>query len=316
MSPPGLPTELRDRLREVLPAEALALIVSDDSHATTHHSPTSIRLNPLRADPIETLGALRSASIECAPVGWCDFAFTTAATVRELQSLARHSSGAFHIQSLSSMIPPLLLAAQPGEAVLDLCAAPGSKTSQIAAMMRNRGRLIALDSSRPRLYRLREVLRVLGAHAECICAHGERWGRGHPMQFDRVLVDVPCSGEGRIHLGDERALADWSRTKVTRLASLQKALLHSAIDALRPGGTLVYSTCTYAPEENELVVQRALERYADRIELIPIVHPLPGAAPALTQWGGALLHPSLSLARRILPPLEGFFVAALRKLPS
>lgn len=309
-----LPALLHERLEAILPAESFALLTDrSDSAPDSPAQPTSLRLNPLRASPELTRDALRAAGIELNRVGWFDLAFTTLATVRALQALPQHAAGDFHVQSLSSMIPALVLDAQPGEAVLDLCAAPGSKTSQIAAMMGNRGQLIAIDSSRPRFYRLREVMRVLGAQADCMCAHGERWGRGHPAQFDRVLVDVPCSGEGRIHVGDGAALDDWSLGKVRRLASLQKSLMHSAIDALRPGGTLVYSTCTFAPEENELVLQRALDRYKDRIEIIPITHALPPTCPALTHWAGHDLHPSIVHARRVLPPLEGFFVAALKK---
>ena len=182
--------------------------------------------------------------------------------------------------------------------------------------MKNSGHLVAVDVSRPRQYKLREVLRILGATAECICAHGERWARGHPAMFDRVLVDAPCSGEGRIHLGDSAANEDWTLGKVRRLASLQKALLHSAIDALRPGGTLVYSTCTFAPEENELVLARALERYAGRIEIIPLHFDLPHAQPALTEWNQKPLDSSIANARRIFPPFEGFFIARLRKLAN
>ncbi len=304
---------LLERLREILPAESLALIEPRDAPSPSQTSTISLRLNPLRAPTWATLDQLRAMGLALTPVEWCELAFTTASTVRELQQLPQHAAGAFHIQSLSSMLPALALDAQPGESVLDLCAAPGGKTSQIAAMMKNTGRLVAIDSSRPRFYRLREVLRVLGAQAETLCAHGERWGRGHPMQFDRVLVDVPCSGEGRIHVGDSAALADWSLAKVRRLASLQKSLLHSAIDALRPGGKLVYSTCTFAPEENELVLQRSLDRYKDRLEIIPITHPLPTSCCALTSWNGDALHPSIANARRILPPLEGFFVALIRK---
>ncbi|MSQ91125.1 MAG: RsmB/NOP family class I SAM-dependent RNA methyltransferase [Phycisphaerales bacterium] len=312
MTTPVIPAHLLKRWTSILPAHALACAV--DAIASSASTPTAIRLNPLRADPRETLFALRAGGITLHEVSWFDLAFTTSLPPRQLQAHPAHGDGAFHIQSLSSMIPALLLNPQPGDAVLDLCAAPGSKTSQLAAMMNNKGQLIAVDSSRPRYYRLREVLRVLGAQADCICAHGERWGRGHPAQFDRILVDVPCSGEGRIHTGDDAALEDWSIAKVRRLASLQKALLHSAIDALRPGGTLVYSTCTFAPEENELVLQRALERYPDRIEIIPMTHALAPSCPALVVWMGDQLHPSIAEARRILPPLEGFFVAVLRKL--
>lgn len=301
---------LLERWRRILPANALDCLAD----SAPRPLPTAIRLNPLRAAPLETLDQLRGAGIKLDEVPWCALAFTTSTTARELQSHLAHGKGAFHIQSLSSIAASLSLAPSPGESVLDLCAAPGSKTSHIAAMMGNSGRLVAVDCSRPRQYKLREVLRVLGANAECLCAHGERWARGHPAMFDRVLVDAPCSGEGRIHLGDSAANDGWSIGKVRRLASLQKALLHSAIDALRPGGTLVYSTCTFAPEENELVLDRALHRYEGRVEIVPLPIEIPHAQPALTHWADKPLDPSIANARRIFPPHEGFFIAHLKKL--
>lgn len=303
---------LLERWEKILPKESLVCALDANSSSL----PTSIRLNPLRAPAAETLDQLRASGIQLDAVDWCDVAYKTPTTPRELQTLSAHAQGCFHIQSLSSIAASFALQPLPGESVLDLCAAPGSKTSHLAAMMNNSGHLVAVDASRPRQYRLREVLRILGATAECICAHGERWARGHPAMFDRVLVDAPCSGEGRIHLGDSAANEDWTLGKVRRLASLQKALLHSAIDALRPGGTLVYSTCTFAPEENELVLARALERYAGRIEIIPLPFDMPHAQPALTQWNEKQLDPSISNARRIFPPFEGFFIARLRKLAT
>lgn len=302
--------QLLERWKTILPADALAAALD----ATPNDAAASIRLNPLRAPPAQTLVELQSSGIEVHPVTWCSHAFTTNMSARALQAHPAHSEGGFHIQSLSSIAASLALDPQPGESVLDLCAAPGSKTSHLAAMMNNRGQLVALDSSRSRLYRLREVLRILGATAECICAHGERWARGHPTMFDRVLVDAPCSGEGRIHLGDSAANDGWTISKVRRLASLQKSLLHSGIDALRIGGTLVYSTCTFAPEENEQVLQRALDRYEGRIEILPLQFDIPGSIPALTTWSNHALHPSIANARRILPPLEGFFIARIRKI--
>ncbi len=307
---------LLERWKRILPPDALLLATNSRSHADGQPLiPTAIRLNPLRAPPPETITVLRAAGIVLESVEWCDLAWTTGSTVRELQALPAYADGAFHIQSLSSIAVTLALAPLPGESILDLCAAPGSKTSHIAAMTGNSGHLVAVDSSRTRLFRLREVLRLLGATADCLCEHGERWARRQPEMFDRVLVDAPCSGEGRIHLGDSAAHDGWSMGKVRRLASLQKALLHSAIDALRPGGTLVYSTCTFAPEENELVIQRALDRFEGEIEIVPLPIEIPHARPALTAWENKELHPSIAHARRIFPPHEGFFIARIRKIP-
>lgn len=299
---------LLTRWREILTPEAFALLTANNLPRIT-----GLRLNPLKAAPEVTLESFRQIGIALTPVAHVEHGYTTHATVRQLQEHPAHAHGAFHIQSASSMTASAALAPEPGDAVLDLCAAPGSKTSHLAAMMKNCGRLVAVDSSRPRVYRLREVLRVLGAQADCICAQGQRWARGNPACFDRVLVDAPCSGEGRIHSGDHAAHEDWSLAKVRRLASLQKSLLHAGIDALRPGGTLIFSTCTFAPEENELVLQRALELYRDQIRVVPIPLNIPDSVPALSSWQGDSLDPSIANARRIQPPSEGFFIAKLLK---
>ncbi len=300
-----LPPALVTRLETILPRT----IFEAARDGTLPGRALSIRLNPLRGDPCETRRALEHAGHPLTPVPWCAEAFTTTSTIRALQDHPSHAEGQFHIQSLSSIAATIALDPRPGETVLDLCAAPGSKTSHIAARTGNSGHLVANDSSRTRLFRLKEVLRLLGATAECSCESGERFGRAHSRQFDRVLVDAPCSAEGRIVAGESKAAADWSIQKVRRLASLQKALLHSGLEALREGGTLVYSTCTFAPEENELVVERALERYGDQVDLIPIDTLDDLAVAPLGEWQGAAIDERVRHARRILPPNEGFFLA-------
>ncbi len=298
----AIPAALLDRWREILPVESFESITAGSNEPPA----TSIRLNPLRGDPAATFTALTESGHALTRTTWCEHAATTLTSVRALQDHPAHGEGRFHIQSLSSIAVSLALDPQPEESTLDLCAAPGSKTSHIAALKGNRGVLVANDSSRPRFFRLKEVLRILGAHADCQCTPGERWQ--HAVAFDRVLVDAPCSAEGRALAGDPKAAADWSIHKVRRLASLQKSLLHAGLDALRVGGTLVYSTCTLAPEENELVVARALERYEGSIDLVPIECALPPSIPGLTHWREPI-DSRLALTRRILPPLEGFFVA-------
>lgn len=306
MKLPPVHPALRERLLEVVPAECLD---QQETNATT----LSLRLNPLRAPPHETRAELEAAGVSLREEPTLPLAFTTEAPLRQVQACAAWNEGRVHVQSLPSIAAALCLDPRPGQSVLDLCAAPGSKTSHLAALMENTGTLVAVDSSRTRTFRLQELLRRLGARAHCITAHGERWARRQREAFDRVLVDAPCSAEGRILAGDEAAAAGWSPGKVRRLASLQKSLLHAAIETLKPGGLLLYSTCTFSPEENELVLERAIDHAGGTITLEPLPIAVPNSRPALTELRGRRLHASLELARRVLPPQEGFFLALLKK---
>ena len=144
----------------------------------------------------------------------------------------------------------------PGERVLDLCAAPGSKASHMGWMMNHQGELVVNELSRNRSQRLQKNLKLMNIKATVLTGPGESLGRRLGPTFDRVLVDVPCSGTGRVWLGDPRTWSEWSPRAVKRLAKLQRMLLHSGIAALKPGGTLVYSTCSLLTEENETVLEK------------------------------------------------------------
>ena len=303
------PADLVERLEAILPPAALDAVLDADRRPTG----LTIRANTLRARPEEVRDTLKTAGIATAPVDWCDHAFHVDATARELQGSPGWTAGHFHIQSLSSIATSLMLEPCPGERVLDMCAAPGSKTSHIAALMRNEGELVANDLSKARMHRMRSVLEQLGARARTRVGPGERIGRGDPCTYDRVLIDAPCSGEGRIDPRDPGTWANWRKSLPRRLGSRQKSLLHSAIDAVRPGGVIVYSTCTFAPEENELVLQRALELYGDRIGLEPLPITITGSLQPLTSWRDRDL-PELGHAIRLAPPtMDGFFIARIRK---
>ena len=212
------------------------------------------------------------------------------------------------------MIPAVLLGVSSEHAVLDMCAAPGSKTSHLSAMMNNEGHLVANDLSKARCHRLRSVLELLGAKAEVRVGPGERIGRREPETYDRILVDAPCSGEGMMRAGDPKTYATWRPKTPSRLSSRQKSLLHSAIDALKPGGTIVYSTCTFAPEENELVIERALKVYDGRIKLDVVEPELPGRIPTCRHFRGKTLPERSHLVRLAPPEMDGFFLARLQKI--
>jgi len=216
------------------------------------------------------------------------------------------------LQSASSFTPVIALAPQPGEKVLDMCASPGGKTTHIAQLMKNKGVLVANDAKKPRMGALVANLARMGVTIAACVNHD---GRDFPKVmggFDRVLLDAPCSGLGVIShdpsVKQSRTLADIQAT-----AHLQKQLVLSAIDSCKTGGVIVYSTCSISVQENEQVVQYALEKRNVKI----VEFPLDFGRPGLVRYVGRVFHPSMALAKRIYPHalnMDGFFVCKLVKL--
>ncbi|MEM4702979.1 MAG: RsmB/NOP family class I SAM-dependent RNA methyltransferase [Candidatus Pacearchaeota archaeon] len=234
----------------------------------------------------------------------------------ELGKSIEHQFGYYYVQELASMQAVIALAPTKGNFVLDLCAAPGSKTTQISAMIKNSGLVIANDVSFERLRALNANLERCGCmnvivtrmRGSTLCEELARKG----FLFDKILLDAPCSGEGTIRF-DPRVLEMWNLNMLKKLAGLQKKLLASAISCLKPQGILVYSTCTFEPEENEEVIQFALNNFP--IELIDFNLPLK-TRHGLTSWQGKKFSEEMKKCKRIWPQdndTEGFFIAKLKK---
>ncbi|MFO7675068.1 MAG: RsmB/NOP family class I SAM-dependent RNA methyltransferase [bacterium] len=273
---------------------------------------TTVRVNTLKATREEALGWMADLAPE--PVPWWELAFT----LRDGSGIGKrleHFIGLVYAQDAASMVPPLVLAPEPGETVLDLTAAPGSKTTQLAAMMDNRGLLIANDFSRGRVRGLIGNVDRAGCLNVCVCRmDGIKLARELEGTCDRVLVDAPCTCEG-IMRRTASILDRWSLEAIRKFERLQKGLIVAGYRAVRPGGTMVYSTCTVAPEENEVVLAYLLERFPEAA-----VEPAALAGftmrSALGGWGGATFPPGVANARRILPQdndTEAFFIARVRK---
>ena len=276
---------------------------------------TAFRCNSLKADAGSLRAELESSGFALRPVPGIAGAFAVGREQRRALTETRaNAEGRLFIQNPSSMIPALVLDPQPGEEVLDLAAAPGGKTSHIAALMGNSGRIAAVESSRPRFFRLRRTLEQLGVeNADTYLRDGAGVWRVRPEHFDRVLLDAPCTGEGRFTT-DPGSYARWSERKIREMGRRQRRLLYSAVRALKPGGLLVYCTCTFAPEENELIVEWALRRFGClRLEAVELA--LASGSAGITRWRKKELDPGLKRALRIWPDgvMEGFFVARLRK---
>lgn len=180
-----------------------------------------------------------------------------------------HQAGLYYIQEASAMLPAQILAPQHHERVLDLCAAPGGKSTYLAALMDNTGLLVANEIHTKRVKALSENIERLGI-TNCLVTNEtpEHLAERFPGYFDKILVDAPCSGEGMFRK-DPEAASYWSNQHVQRCASIQADILDSAYHMLRAGGTLVYSTCTFSPEENEQTIEYFLNKYPD-LKLLPI----------------------------------------------
>lgn len=313
MSP--LPHEFCARLEQIVPAAALPQVLRSFEKVR----PASFRVNTLLTGVEQTFAELRNVGLQVAECAWCEVAGTVPA--EQKRQLAKHSAvteGRVYIQELSSMLAALVLAPRPGEAVLDLAAAPGGKTLHLAAMMHKQGRLSAVEPVRTRFFKLRENLRRYGADdfVRLYQTDGRAVGRKTPETFDAVLLDAPCTSEARFDCHDPASWQFWGPRKIAESARKQKALLRSAIDATRVGGRVLYCTCSFAPEENELVVAHTLRRLEGKITMLRIELPVGNIQPGLTQWEGKELPSELALAQRVLPneTMSGFFLALVEKI--
>ncbi len=225
-----------------------------------------------------------------------------------------HVLGFYYIQSLSSMMPPLILNPSDDDVVLDLCGAPGSKSTQLAELMNNRGTLVINEVDNERIKSLVFNLERMNViNSSVIHSKGEVLSKVYDEHFTKVLVDAPCSGLGIIQKKGEVSNW-WSLDHVDRLQHLQMRLLISAIKMAKVGGEIVYSTCTLSVEENELVLDKILEKYP--VELLEIDLPIPSRS-AFTEYDGKQLNPELKKAIRILPweiDSDGFFLVKMRKV--
>lgn len=274
--------------------------------------PTTVRVNLLRTTTEELISRLTAKGFEVERSQWCPYLLTLRGEL-SAGSTIEHWLGLYYIQEATSLVAPLALSPKPNDAVLDLCAAPGGKTTHIAMLMNGVGTIVANDPDAKRLRALTSNLFKLSI-ANCIITEYD--GMRFPIlefKFDCALVDAPCSAEGSLRKSPQRR-SGTSLSYSRRISGLQRALLLRAIDSTKVGGVVVYSTCTFAPEENEMVVQHALNARHVRIEPFEIDVP---HSPGLTNWGGCSFHSDMQYAVRIYPHhfnSGGGFVARLRKL--
>lgn len=345
----GLPEKFLERLVSIA-----GLSLFNQIKQTFVEKPTTFRVNTLKADKFKIKEELLSQGFKIREILWYKDAFILLnKSKRELTDTVLYNEGKIYIQSLASMVPPLVLDPHSGEKVLDLTAAPGSKTSQMAAIMNRSGELVANDSNKIRFFKLKHNMEILGVvedgnttdgpHLTSPIRGGKRalplvggagggsshnWTfklrmehggdlcREYPEYFDKILLDAPCSAEARFIEGDSKTYGYWKENKIKEMAYKQWGLLLAAWGALKPGGVLVYSTCTFAPEENELPITKFLERNKNA-EVLPINIPDFKKMPSLKEWKGKPISANVSKnCLRILPTkeIEGFFVIKIMKI--
>ncbi len=280
----------------------------------------SIRINTLRAEVDGTLRSLRSIGVDAHTIPWMDNGVYVDGNLTAARDSTLADEGKIYIQNAASWLPVLALNPQPGQTILDMCAAPGGKTSHIAQAVRNQAVIYANDNSRPRLHKLQGNLSRLGVENVTFTLHdATRISSQFDVEyFDKILLDAPCSGEGMMTLDNRKDFESWSVAHIKRLQQLQKKLIVQAWRLLKPGGTLVYSTCTMAPEENEAVIDYLLRHNDDvKVEaLSELGDALTNKAAPVLSWNDKQFDERISRALRLIPSpqVEAFFVIKLTKM--
>ena len=266
----------------------------------------ALRINTLKATGAEVAGRL-NARLEKIPFLKEGYYFTSAFTVG---AMPEHFLGLIYIQEAASQVPAEVLDPRPGEVVLDMCAAPGSKTTQMAAMMQNKGTILALDANNARLPSLKNNLERCGA-SNCVAYKKDAaYAEDLKMQFDKILLDAPCSGNFAVD-------GEWFKKRkvfdLRELVKVQRKMLEAGLSLLKTGGVMVYSTCSLEPEENEENISWLLDAHPEiRLEKID----KDVGDPGLTEPFGRKLRDEVRLCRRFWPHklgTQGFFIAKIRK---
>ena len=275
----------------------------------------SIRVNTLKIS-IKELKQRLENKWDLEQIHWCKEGFWIEHSKKErrdIGNLIEHSLGYFYIQEAASMIPPIVLEPKPDDIILDIAASPGSRTTQIAQYMQNKGILIANDYTYERMKPLSINLQRCGVTNAAITLMEGQWFKKSGIEFDKVLVDAPCSGTGTIRKS-LKTIGIWNPDMVRRLSITQKQLIETGFNLLKEGGVLVYSTCSLEPEENEEVVSFLINKYENaKLEEIKLNLK---KSYAILEFENKKYNEEIKKCLRIWPQdndTEGFFVAKIKK---
>lgn len=318
-------------LKEKIPDDALLLFnktFSPSQYNKILLAIRSIRISTFRINRIkvannktgEIIEGLKKIGLKIKPVGFIKDAYQFEGKINKLLNSDFVKSGKIYLQSLASMIPPLILNPEENENILDIASAPGSKTTQIASLMKNTGIIDAVEPDFTRMERLKYNAATLGAkNINFIKDHGENINNNKKNYYDRSLVDTPCSGEGRFNIFDKKTYSAWGKKNILKYSNIQKKLLRSTILSTKINGIIVYSTCTLNVIENENIVNTILDDNEFEIKILPIekkYKDLTESINPILKWEDQNFHPSINNSLRILPSnrIEGFFICKMIKI--
>lgn len=315
VEPPSLPAEFLERMQEFLGDEYEAFLTSYNSPASV-----GIRVNTLKTTPDE-FRAIIPANLK--PIPWCSIGFQILPTSEQNTTEfypgrhPYHAAGLYYLQEPSAMAVVELMDPQPGEKILDLAAAPGGKATHIASLMKNDGVFVANEIHNRRAWELARNLERFGVQNAVITNETtERLADHFGMFFDKVLVDAPCSGEGMFRK-NPNARVEWSVSQIYGCAKRQLHILIDASRLVKPGGHIIYSTCTFSPEENESVIANFLEIHKDFRVVKP--NKIPEGFEGRPDWINGDTSQDLSNTIRYWPHKcdgEGHFIAKLQRISS
>ncbi|MEM2142101.1 MAG: RsmB/NOP family class I SAM-dependent RNA methyltransferase [Candidatus Thorarchaeota archaeon] len=280
--------------------------------ACEHPVRPSLRVNTLKTSPGELISLLHERGVRSEKVPWLEEGLWADFNGLSPGATIEHMRGLFYIQGVPSMTVARVLAPREGEIVLDIASAPGGKTTHLAQLMRNTGLLLSIEFDRSRIVRLESNISRCGV-TNCVVLRGDAKKISElGLRARYILLDAPCSGEGLLPIDPTRKTSK-TMADIRFCATRESEMLDSALRVLEPGGHIVYSTCSVAPEEGEFVIDEALKRHPE-VKVQPIG--LSFGSPAYTSPYGVPVDSSISLARRFLPHLhgtEGFFICRMLK---
>jgi NOL1/NOP2/sun family putative RNA methylase len=267
----------------------------------------SIRINGTKIDEKKLVKRLEKERIRLTKIPFLDHGYYAEAPF-SIGSTPEYLFGYYYIQEAAAQIPVQILDPDEKDLVLDLAAAPGGKTTQIAQCMKNKGAIVAVDNRKDRLHALRNNLERLGITNTLVYDIDGRRIKELKMEFDKILLDAPCSGN---FITDPTWFNKRSINGFKERSALQKEMLRAAVSVLKKNGTLVYSTCSMEPEENELVIDWALQSLPIKLEEVKTI-----GDPGLTTVFAKMLDPDVAKCRRLWPNktnTQGFFIAKMIK---
>ena len=290
-------------LNEKLQTQFGKTIADEISKSYKEKRTTTLRVNTLKATPEEIKSILEKRNIKYQAVAWSDFSLILErAEEEEIRNLDIYKEGKIYLQSLSSQLPPLFLEPKTGESILDMTAAPGGKTTELAALSNNQAVLTAIEKNKQRYERLKYNIEHLGAKKVTVLNTDARHLDEY-FTFDKILLDAPCSGSGTLN---EKSLSNYNEDLLNGSIAAQRSLIKEATKHLHGGGELIYSTCSILEDENESIIQELLEENSS-LELVPLELDNYQELPTLpTKLEGTLLV-------KPTKTYEGFFVAKIRK---